>query len=48
MAQHIMSVKSFVNSLHLIVRGGALKNKMKEKEKEEGKLTLEYFYVELL
>jgi hypothetical protein len=42
-----MSAKSFVNSLHIIVKEGTLKNKMREKEKEEGKLTLEYFYVKL-
>jgi hypothetical protein len=30
------------------MREGTLKNKMREKGKEERKLTLEYFYVELL
>jgi len=48
MAQHIMNAKSFVNHFHLIMREGTLKNKMREKGKEERKLTLEYFYVELL
>jgi hypothetical protein len=43
-----MSAKSFVNSLHIIVKEGTLLKKKGEKEKQEGKVTLEYFYVELL